>query len=82
MDFTNTMSASASLLKYFMESASISIEELSKTSSISENNLIKFTNAELMPSNQELSLLAKALRINVRDLNPNDKIENKVVIQH
>ena len=82
MDFTNTMSASASLLKYFMESASISIEELSKTSSISENNLIKFTNAELMPSNQELSLLAKALRINVRDLIPNDIIENKVVIQH
>ena len=35
-----------------------------------------------MPSNQELSLLAKALRINVRDLIPNDKIENKVVIQH
>ena len=82
LDFTTKNSASAALLKHHREIASLSIDEISKRSCISKEELIAFETGSRIPSFSELEKIAQALIVNVRDLLPNDKIEDKVIVKH
>jgi len=82
LDFSSKEMASGSLLTYFINISNLSIEEISKRTSISSNKLNDFQNGKLIPSDLELKQLAIALNINARDLMPNDKTEDRVIIKH
>jgi len=82
LDFSNKEIASASLLKYHREISNLSLEELSKRSSISIDELKSFENSSKIASFSDLEKIAHALTINIRDLLPNDKIEDKVIVKH
>lgn len=81
LDFSSKQHAFSSLLKFHSEIGSISINELSQRSGISEKKIKDFENNISMPSEIELQNLATSLSINTRDLLPNEKIENKVILQ-
>ena len=80
LDFSSKENASASLIKYHREISNLSLNELSKRTNIPLNELKNFENATKLPTFSELDMIAKALTINVRDLLPNDKIEDKVIV--
>ncbi len=82
LDFSTKEKASASLLKYYLDMTSISIEELSRKSNISKEKLEDFLNAKTIPTDSDLKQLAGALYLNTRELIPNDKIEDKVIVKH
>jgi len=70
------------LIKYHREIATLSLEELSKRTSIPIDDLKNFENALKIPSFSELEKISLALTINIRDLLPNDRIDEKVIVQH
>jgi len=82
LDFSSKEVASASLIKYHREIANFSLDELSKRTSIIIDELKNFENASKIPSFFELEKIAQALTINIRDLLPNDKTEDKVIVRH
>jgi len=82
LNFSSKESSSASLLKYHREISNFSFEELSKNTSISISELELFEIGTKIPSIPNLKEIAHALTINLRDLLPNDKIENKVIVKH
>jgi len=82
LDFSTKEKASASILQYHREIANLSIDELSKRSGISKDILGNFEKGIKTTSYPELEKIANALTINVRDLLPNDKIEQKVIVQY
>ena len=82
LDFTNKETASASLIKFHREIANLSIEELSKRSLIPISKLEQLESGSTNPSFSELEKISQALTINLRDLLPNDKIEEKVIVKH
>ena len=82
LDFSSKESSAASLLKYHIDCANLSIIELSNRSSIETNQLKNFLNGASIPSFSEYSKIANALNIDIRDLLTNDKFENKVIIKH
>ena len=82
LDFSSKETASASLIKYHRNIANLSLEELSKRTSITIDELNNFENSSKIPSFSELERIAQALTINIRDLLPNDKIEDKVIVKH
>ena len=81
LDFSSKQHTFSSLLKFHREIGSISINELSQRSNVSERKIEDFENNVSMPSEIELQSLATSLNINTRDLRPNEKIENKVILQ-
>jgi len=81
LDFSTRELAFASLLKFHREIASITISELSKRTNIQNNKILDFENAKKIPSLEELSQIAIALNVNTRDLLPNDKMEEKVIVK-
>ena len=81
LDFSSMESASSSLLKFHREISTISLEELSKRTCISLQELESFESGLIIPQLSQLEKIATALTINVRDLLPNNKIENKVIIK-
>jgi methylphosphonate synthase len=82
LDFSSYESASAELLIYHRKISNFTLMELSKNTSISINNLKLFENGSKLPSFFELKQLANALTVNIRDLLPNDKTENKVILKY
>ena len=70
------------MIKYHREISNLSIEEISRITSISLNELNSFENGSKIPSFSELEKLAQSMIINIRDLLPNDKIEDKVIVMH
>ena len=82
LDFSSKESSSASLLKYHREISNLSFEELSKNTSISISELQSFEIGTTIPSISNLKEIAHALTINLRDLLPNDEIEDKVIVKH
>ena len=81
LDFSTKETASASLIKYHKEIANLTIDELSKRTTISSDELKKFESGEKIPSIMEFEKIASALTINIRDLLPNDKTEDKVIVK-
>ena len=82
LDFSSKETASASLIKYHRDIANLSLEELSKRTLIPIDELTDFESGSKIPSFSEFEKIAHALTVNVRDLLPNDKTEDKVVIQY
>ena len=82
LDFSSEKQTLSSLLKFHREICSISIKELSIRTEIDSNKIKKFELGEIKPSESEISSIANALNVNIRDLIPNDKIENKVIIKY
>ncbi len=82
LDFSTINSASAALLKHHREIANLSIGEISKRSNISIDDLNAFESGLRIPSFSELEKIAQALIVNIRDLMPNDKIEDKVILKN
>ena len=82
LDFSTKQKSESALLQYNREIANLSIEELSNRTGISKVDLEFFEKGTKSISNFELEKIANALVVNVRDLLPNDKIEEKVIIKH
>ena len=59
----------------------MSIKELSRRSGIIDKKIEGFENNSAIPSEIELQILASSLNINVRDLLPNEKVAQKVILQ-
>lgn len=81
LDFSNKQSATSSLLAFHREIANISIDELSRRTNISKTELADFEKGNKIPSNADFEKLAYAMNINVRDLLPNDRVENRVIVK-
>jgi len=82
LDFSTTEKATSALIKYFREISSLSFDEISKRTDIPTDKIVEFESGKTIPSNIDLQNLAKALTANLRDLLPNDKSENKVIVKH
>ena len=82
LDFSTIEKATSVLLKYFREISSLSLDEISKRTDIPTDKIIEFESGKTIPSNIDLQNIAKALTANLRDLLPNDKSENKVIVKH
>ncbi len=82
LDFSTKEKASASLLKYNRKIANLSVEELSRRTAISKMDLESFESGAKLPSYSDLEIISKALTVNIRDLLPNDVIEDKVIVKH
>jgi len=82
LDFSTVEKSTSALLKYFREISSLSLDEISKRTDIPSDKIIEFESGKTTPSNIDLQNLAKALTTNLRDLLPNDKTENKVIVKH
>ena len=81
LDFSSVDNAFASLLKFHREIGSLSISELSKRSNIQTNKIEEFENNIQTPNKMEIQNLSEAMKIDIRDLIPNEKIENKVILK-
>ena len=80
LDFETREKAFASLLKFNIDAASISIEELSNRTGINSKKINEFLNHNVsVPEYNIIEQLARALCINTRDLMPPDIIEDKVL---
>lgn len=82
LDFSTKETASASIIKYHREIANVSIDELARRTALHINDLIDFEKGSKTPSFSDLEKIAKALTVNIRDILPNDKIEDKVIVKH
>ena len=81
LDFSTKNSSIISLLKYFCEISSISIDELSKRVGIKKEQILDYEAGKISIPYDILQKIAEALNVNLRDLLPNDKIEKKVIVQ-
>lgn len=82
LDFTTKKNASASLIRFHREIANLSVDELSKRSGIPTANLIEFENAVNIPTIDQTEKIANSVGVNIRDLLPNDIIDDKVIVKH
>ena len=80
LDFTSYNKGIGSLIKYFRNSFSISLEELSKRSEISEEILNDIENGS-SSTLDELKTISASMNINLRDILSNDLIEPATIIQ-
>ena len=82
LDFSSAEKAFASLLRFYITSASISVEELSRSSGVSAREIDKYLSGEVLPEIQHISRLASALMISARDLLPPNIASEKVIIRN
>jgi len=82
LDFSTAEKAISALIKYFRKISSLSLEEISKRTNIPTEKIAEFESGKITPSTIDLQNLSKALTVNLRDLLPNDKTENKVIVKH
>ena len=82
LDFSSENLASGSLLKYHREISTLSHNELSTRTGLSIETLQNFESGFVKPKISDLEKIALALTVNIRDLLPNDKIEDKVIIKN
>lgn len=82
LDFSTKQNALASLLKFHRDVANLSLDELSKRTSLPKSELEDFEIGKKIPAIPDIEKIAQAMNVNVRDLMPNDKIEDKVIVKH
>ena len=82
LDFSSKQSSSGSLLKYHREISTLSLKELSNRTNLPIDVLKNFESGLIIPQILDLEKIADALTVNIRDLLPNDRIEDKVIIKH
>ena len=81
LDFSNKNKAFGSLLSFHRNNANIPISDLATRVKISKEKIESFENGLALPSFEEITKFATVLRINSRELFPNDLIENNVILQ-
>ena len=81
LDFSNKNKAFGSLLSFHRNNANVTISDLATWTKILKEKIESFENGSSLPSFEEITKFASALRINSRELFPNDLIENNVVLQ-
>ena len=81
LDFSTKRNASASLIRFHRRISSLTINEVSRRTKISIEDIRILESGNCLPSEKEITLLANALNINTRELTPNDKEEKKVIIK-
>lgn len=82
LDFSSNESASGTILNYHRNILNLTLEELSRITSIELHELKSFENGLKFPTISDLKKLASALTVNIRDLLPNDKTEDKVIVKY
>lgn len=82
LDFSTKQNASSSLLKFHRDVANLSLDELSRRTNLLKSDLEEFEKGTKIPSTSEIEKIAQAMTVNVRDLMPNDKTEDKVIVKH
>lgn len=82
LDFSTIQNASSSLLKFHRDVANLSLDELSRRTGLSRSDLETFEKGTKMPQIHEIEKIAEAMNVNMRDLMPNDKTEDKVIVKH
>ena len=82
LDFSTKQNASSSLLKFHRDVANLSLDEISRRANMSKLDLEEFEKGTKIPSVSEIEKIAQAMIVNVRDLMPNDKTEDKVIVKH
>lgn len=82
LDFSTKQNASASLIRFHREVANLSLDELSKRTDISKSQLEGFEKAISIPAFDQTEKIAHAIGVSTRDLLPNDKIDDKVIVKH
>tara|TARA_B100000700_G_C15026614_1_gene848488 strand:- start:645 stop:1988 length:1344 start_codon:yes stop_codon:yes gene_type:complete len=80
LNFENQDLAKGELIKFFRESFSISIEELSKRTKFPQEELTDYETGNLKIGYDQINTIAKALGINVRDLLVYEDQKEKSVI--
>jgi methylphosphonate synthase len=81
LDFSNKNKAFGSLLSFHRHNANITISDLATRAKIPKEKIENFENGSSSPSFEEINKFALALRVNSRELFPNDLIENNVILQ-
>ncbi len=81
LDFSSNKKVISSLLKFHRDMSSIGIDELAIRTGIDKDGLKKFESSEIEPTSLEIASIANALNVNIRDLIPNDQVENKVIVK-
>ena len=81
LDFSSKNKAFGSLLSFHRNNANVTISDLATWTKILKEKIESFENGSSLPSFEEITKFASALRINSRELFPNDLIENNVVLQ-
>jgi methylphosphonate synthase len=82
LDFSSREKAFSSLLKFYIDASSLSLNELSNRTNISKNIIEKYLdNISSLPTIEEIKNFADALNIQTRDLLPPDIIEEKVLVR-
>jgi len=82
LDFSTKQNAYASLIRFHREVANLSLDELSKRTGISKSTLEGFEKAINIPAFDQTEKIAHAISVNIRDLLPNDAIDDKVIVRH
>tara|TARA_B100001123_G_scaffold111572_1_gene129861 strand:- start:1873 stop:3246 length:1374 start_codon:yes stop_codon:yes gene_type:complete len=82
LDFTTKEKMIGSTIEYFRKITSLTIEELSDRISISLEKIEKLESGDESANNKELQNIANALGVNLRDILPNDEIEEKVILKY
>ena len=82
LDFSSREKAFSSLLKFYIDASSLSLNELSNRTNISKNIIEKYLdNISSLPTIEEIKKFADALNVQTRDLLPPDIIEEKVLVR-
>jgi len=81
LDFSNKNKAFGSLLSFHRHNANVTISDLATRAKIPKEKIENFENGLSSPSFEEINKFALALRVNSRELFPNDLIENNVILQ-
>jgi len=83
LDFSSREKAFSSLLKFYIDAASLSLTELSNRTGLPLTVIQKYlSDIEILPNMEEIKKFADALSINTRDLLPPDVIEEKVLFRN
>ncbi len=82
LDFSTKEKTIGSIIEYFRKTASLTLEELADRTSISLQKIRRIELGEELADNQELQSIANGLGINLRDILPNDEIEDKVIVKY
>ena len=81
LDFSSKEKAFGSSLKFHREAANFSIEELAARSSINKEKINELESGGSVPEINVLGQLADALLVNISNLLPIDKNEEKVIVK-
>ena len=79
LDFSTSQKASAYLLRFHREAASMDLQELSRRTRLPAGLLQDFETV-LRPNEKMLQLIAEALNVDTRELLPPNKIGGKVIV--